>query len=272
MDGVGPARELLDAMARDMAHRGPDEQGIEVGAWWGLASRRLAIIGIETGRQPLSNEDGSVWVAFNGEIYNHWDLREDLSERGHIFSSRTDTEVLVHLYEEYGEELVAHLEGMFAFGIVDCVRERVLLARDRLGQKPLHYAVLGSGETVFASECRTLLCHSGIPRDLDLQSLGDYLSLGVVPSPRSIFASIRKLPPACTLTFERGVADLSLSPSFASASARPRGRCVSVWSTRFHSAWNRKSLSGRFCRVGWIPLRLWALCSSMWRNRSIRSL
>ncbi|MBT3380494.1 MAG: asparagine synthase (glutamine-hydrolyzing) [Lentisphaerae bacterium] len=199
-----PSRDLLSAMAVALAHRGPDDEGIESGSHWGLVSRRLAIIGVSDGHQPIANEDGSVRVVFNGEIYNHHALRATLEANGHRFSSASDTEVLVHLYEEHGAGLTTHLEGMFAFAVYDTRGgERLLLARDRLGQKPLFYHEGDDGGLVFASELAALLLSPRVPRAIDGVALSEYLSLGYVPAPATIFRGVKKLPPAHTVMFER---------------------------------------------------------------------
>jgi asparagine synthase (glutamine-hydrolysing) len=191
-------------MASALAHRGPDDEGLQLGAHWGLANRRLSIIGIESGHQPLSNEDGSVWVVFNGEIYNHRDLRASLEAKGHVFSTAADTEVLVHAYEEFGEAFPEHLCGMFALALVDVPRQALLLARDRLGVKPLVYCITAAGTVAFASELGALLRFQGSPRELDPQALSDYLGLGYIPAPRTIFADVAKLPPGSVLTVAFG--------------------------------------------------------------------
>ncbi|MBN2450399.1 MAG: asparagine synthase (glutamine-hydrolyzing) [Lentisphaeria bacterium] len=195
-----PEAGVLEAMAGALAHRGPDDQGVHCGEHWGLANRRLSIIGVETGHQPLSNEDGTVWVTFNGEIYNHRALRAGLLGAGHVFSGTSDTEVLVHLYEDMGEGLVTRLEGMFAFALVDVPGRRLLLGRDRLGQKPLLYTVTREGTLAFASEMSALLAVLQPRPEIDLQALLDYLALGYIPAPRTIYGSIRKLPPGSILS------------------------------------------------------------------------
>jgi asparagine synthase (glutamine-hydrolysing) len=191
-------------MAAALAHRGPDDEGIQTGPYWALVNRRLSIIGVESGHQPLSNEDGSVWVTFNGEIYNHRELRAELQAKGHIFSTSADTEVLVHLYEEAGEQFVERLCGMYAFALVDTRRRTLVLARDRLGQKPLNYCITRDGTVAFASELAALRPFPGMPRDLDRQALADYFCLGYIPAPRTIFAGVCKLPPAAVLSVAFG--------------------------------------------------------------------
>jgi asparagine synthase (glutamine-hydrolysing) len=197
---VEPA--LLQAMADRIAHRGPDAEGFWTGPGVGLAHRRLSIIDLAAGQQPLGNEDGSIQVVFNGEIYNYLELRNKLLARGHVFRTHSDTEVLVHLYEEAGDALVEQLRGMFAFALWDGRRERLLLARDRLGIKPL-YVYRDAGKVLFGSEIKALLGFPDVRRDLDPCALEDYLAYGMVPGPRSIFRGIEKLQPAHTLAVER---------------------------------------------------------------------
>jgi len=196
-------RDLLRAMSDAIAHRGPDGEGFLVEPGVGLAHRRLAIIDVAGGAQPIGNEDGSVQVVFNGEIYNFQELRRSLEAEGHRFRTSSDTEVLVHLYEKHGEGLVDHLRGMFAFALWDRRRRLLLLARDRLGLKPLYY--YHDSETLFfGSEPKAILAHPGIARDVDPEALEDYLAFGVVPGERSIFRGIQKLPPAHVLTIGPG--------------------------------------------------------------------
>jgi asparagine synthase (glutamine-hydrolysing) len=200
-EGVG--RSELEAMARAIAHRGPDDEGFFLDGPVGLASRRLSIIDVESGHQPLSNEDGSCWIVFNGEIYNYRALRSELEASGHVFSTRSDTEVIVHLYEEEGERCVERLDGMFALAIWDKREEKLLLARDPLGQKPLFYRQRG-GDLVFGSEVKAILAGDDCRRRLDSQALHDYLSLRFIPAPRTMFEGISKLPPGHRLVFQRG--------------------------------------------------------------------
>ena len=152
-------------MCSAIAHRGPDDEGFYFGTGVGLGMRRLSIIDLDSGRQPVSNEDASVWVVFNGEIYNYQALRDELEELGHVFSTRSDTETIVHLYEEYGKRLVHHLRGMFAFALWDERKRRLLIARDRVGIKPLYYAETG-GRLLFASELKSILQLAGVERNL----------------------------------------------------------------------------------------------------------
>jgi asparagine synthase (glutamine-hydrolysing) len=190
-------------MTDALIHRGPDEEGIYIQQRIGLGSRRLSIIDVEGGHQPIANEDGTIWVVLNGEVFNYRELREELVKQGHRFATASDTEVIIHLYEEAGEDCVSRLRGMFAFALWDSRRERLLLARDRLGIKPLYYAHRGD-LLVFASEIKSLLRGLTGPRELDPQALDDYVTLGYIPGPHTIFTGIHKLPPAHVLTWERG--------------------------------------------------------------------
>lgn len=185
--------QLLSRMTASLAHRGPDGQGMWQDVGIGLGHRRLAIIDLSGGQQPITNEDGSVVAVFNGEIYNYRELRRELESRGHVFATHSDTEVLVHLYEERREHLVDRLRGMFAFAIWDRRQRSLLLARDRIGLKPL-YVYRDARQVVFASELKAILEYPATDRTLDLNSLHDYLTFGFVPGERSIFARVRKLP------------------------------------------------------------------------------
>jgi asparagine synthase (glutamine-hydrolysing) len=195
-----PELSVLEAMSKSIAHRGPDDDGTFVGAGVGLAARRLSIIDLPGGHQPVHNEDRSIWIVFNGEIYNHERLRDLLAKLGHRFATRSDTETIVHAYEEFGDECVKYLNGMFAFAIWDGPARRLFLARDRFGIKPLYYTVLGD-ELVFGSELKSILQHPKVERRIDVVALNEYLSFEYVPTPRTIFKGIRKLPPGHTLSF-----------------------------------------------------------------------
>src|SRR4030095_12491159 len=197
------AEELLHAMCERMIHRGPDSEGLFVTSGAALGMRRLAIIDLITGEQPVFNEDRSVAVVLNGEIYNYRDLRDDLEKRGHTFRSASDTEVLPHLYEEYGDEMVNELNGMFAFALWDSKRRRMLIARDRFGEKPLYWGVFAN-TLIFASEPKVLLAHPAVKPSLNLQALRQYLSFDYIPAPLSIYEEINKLPAAHRLTLEAG--------------------------------------------------------------------
>ena len=185
---------LVKAMADTIVHRGPDAEGIYTSGPIGLGHRRLSIIDLAGGAQPMSNRDGSVWVVFNGEIYNFPELRERLEKKGYTFQTRSDTEAIVHLYEEIGEECFQHLRGMFAIAIWDGRKQQLLLARDRVGKKPLFYAYDGK-RVAFASELKAILQVPGIQRDINPEAVSDYFSLLYIPAPKSIFRSIRKVKP-----------------------------------------------------------------------------
>jgi asparagine synthase (glutamine-hydrolysing) len=196
---------ILDHMNNTLTHRGPDDSGCFIDPLQrvGLAMRRLSIIDLATGHQPMTNEDKSVWIVFNGEIYNHLDIRKDLQNRGHIFSTQADTEAILHAYEEYGLECIHHLNGMFAFAIWDSRRNRLLLVRDRVGIKPLYYH-LSPNLLIFASELKGLLAHPDTPRQIDPLALDQFLSLEYIPAPRTIFKDVHKLPPGHRLILEEG--------------------------------------------------------------------
>jgi asparagine synthase (glutamine-hydrolysing) len=206
----GPVDEsLLASMTSVLAHRGPDGQGVSVQGPAGLGHRRLAIIDLATGDQPMFSGDGTIGVVFNGEIYNFRELRRELEGRGFEFRTTSDTEVLLRAYEAYGVDCLRHLRGMFAFALWDGRRRRLVLARDRVGIKPLVYAWDGR-RLLFASEIKGLLQDPTVPRDLDWEAFGDYLTYHYVPSPRTIFRAIRKLPPASylVLDLDRGEPEL----------------------------------------------------------------
>ena len=187
-------------MCDQIRHRGPDDEGFYAEGGCALGMRRLSIIDLNTGHQPISNEDGSVWVVFNGEIYDYQALRDELAAKGHCFKTATDTETLVHLYEDAGVEGLARLRGMFAFAIWDARNRRLFLARDRFGKKPLYYAALPQG-LYFGSELKCLRT-AGVPLDIDEQGLRLYFRFGYIPDPYSPFQGIRKLPPGCWLQYE----------------------------------------------------------------------
>ena len=197
------ARELLHAMCERMVHRGPDSEGLFVSTGVGLGMRRLAIIDLVTGEQPVFNEDKTIVAILNGEIYNYREIRADLEKRGHSFRSASDTEVLPHLYEQYGDEMVSHLNGMFAFALWDEKRRRMLIARDRFGEKPLYWGSFDN-TLLFASEPKVLLAHPSVKPSLNLQALRQYLSFDYIPAPLSIYEGINKLPAAHRLTLEDG--------------------------------------------------------------------
>lgn len=203
MAGPGASRPLVEAMTRSIAHRGPDGAGFYEAPGVALGHRRLSIIDLAQGDQPMRNEDGSIWVIFNGEIYNFIALRRDLEGRGHRFRTHCDTEVLLHGYEEYGLDFLPQLDGIFAFALWDEQRERLLLVRDYFGVKPLHYHF--DGQTLrFGSEIKAILQDPRVPRAVDFQALHYFLNLRYIPGERSLFAGIRHLPPAHYLLFEGG--------------------------------------------------------------------
>ena len=188
----------LRRMCDVMAHRGPDDDGTLIRGPVGLGMRRLSIIDVATGHQPISNEDGTIWIVFNGEIYNHAELREQLIARGHSYRTHSDTETIIHLYEEYGRECVTHLRGMFAFAIWDSTRESLFIARDRLGIKPLYYRVTGE-RLIFGSEIKVVLSYPGMPAQFNRSALPEYLALGYLSSEETFYSGIRKLMPGHTL-------------------------------------------------------------------------
>jgi asparagine synthase (glutamine-hydrolysing) len=233
IDFEGPVDSaLLHRMCAVMEHRGPDSRGVFVENGVGLGVQRLAIIDVAGGQQPIFNEDRSIAVVLNGEIYNFRHLREQLIKRGHRFSSHADTEVLVHLYEDHGEEMVEHLRGMFAFAIWDERRRRLFCARDRVGKKPLFWARRGK-RVWFASELGALLEDPELDRGIDHTALAAYLALQYVPHPLSAFTAIRKLPPACTLVISE----------------------AGEWTTRYWSLDYSQKLTG--LPVGDLEERLW---------------
>jgi asparagine synthase (glutamine-hydrolysing) len=197
-------RVVLERMNESQHHRGPDEGGMHIEPGLGLGHRRLSIIDLATGQQPLFNEDNSVAVIFNGEIYNFVELVPELERLGHRFRTRSDTEVIVHAWEEWGEDCVRRFRGMFAFALWDRTRQTLFLARDRLGVKPLYYAFLSDGTFIFGSELKALVAHGGLDRRIDPCAVEEYFALGYVPEPRTIYQGASKLPPAHTLTLRRG--------------------------------------------------------------------
>jgi asparagine synthase (glutamine-hydrolysing) len=196
--------EVIELMSELMAHRGPDDHGTHIAPGVALAARRLSIVDVEGGHQPFANEDGSVWAVQNGELYNHGDLRRTLAAEGHVFASRCDTEVLPHLYERYGRALPIHLRGKFAIAVWNGRKRRGLLARDRLGVKPLYYGRSGD-LLVFASELKSVLASGLIEPRLDLGAISAYLRLGYVPAPRTPLLGIEKLLPGHSVVIEDGV-------------------------------------------------------------------
>lgn len=224
----GGDREVLEAMTRTLVHRGPDDEGFLLDGDVGLGMRRLSIVDVAGGHQPLRNEDGSVAAIFNGELYNHAELRRELP--GHVLASGSDGEILPHLYEEHGEALVRRLNGMFGIAIWDARRRRLVLLRDRLGIKPLYYWTDGR-RLVFGSELRAVMAHPLVPRELDREALDRYLTFEYVPAPRTILRGVRKLPPAHMLVHDaQGVR----VERYWSVDYRPeRGVAPQEWEERF---------------------------------------
>ena len=232
--GCSPDRSAIERAADVLRHRGPDDGGIYTDGQACLGFRRLSIIDLETGTQPMCNEDGTIWVTYNGEIYNFPELAAALKSKGHAFKSRCDTEVILHQYEEQGDACVSAFNGMFAFALWDTRRRRLLLARDRLGIKPLYYALTAEG-IVFASELKALLCLPGVDRGLSQESLCNYLTFRYVPGPETIFEGIRKLPPGHLISMEDGVLsepqeywDIAFSPE--THAGRPEDELVEEFS------------------------------------------
>ena len=214
-------RALLERMNQTQFHRGPDEGGIFVAPGVGLAHRRLSIIDVSTGQQPLFNQDRSIGIVFNGEIYNFQPVRSELQALGHVFQTHSDTEVIVHAWAAWGEDCVRRLRGMFAFAIWDARKETLFVARDRLGIKPLYFAALADGQFLFGSELKVLTQHPALSRRLDPLAVEDYFALGYVPEPRTIYRNVHKLLPGHTLTLRRNQSvpaprqywDISLRPA-----------------------------------------------------------
>jgi asparagine synthase (glutamine-hydrolysing) len=200
-EGVHP--EEVDRMLDTIVHRGPDDSGCYVRGRIGLGNRRLSIIDLQSGKQPISNEDGTVWIVYNGEMYNYPQLRRELESKGHTFRTNSDTEAIVHLYEDMGERCVERLSGMFAFALWDEKQQKLLLARDRIGQKPLFYSQDG-GDFLFGSEIKAILALQPRTPEMDPLAMHDYLSLRFISPPRTIFRHIQKLPPAHTLVYQNG--------------------------------------------------------------------
>lgn len=199
-----PCREILERMNRCIVHRGPDDDGFYLSESVGLAMRRLSIIDLAHGKQPIHNRDKTKWIVFNGEIYNFQELRSGLEKRGHVFYTNSDTEAIIHLYDEYGTDCVNHLRGMFAFAIWDEIDRSLFIARDRVGKKPLLYSQQPGGDLIFGSEFQALLAHPDISREVDFEAIDAYLSFLCVPAPLTAFKQIRKLEPAHWLFWKDG--------------------------------------------------------------------
>ena len=209
---------MLEEMNRQIVHRGPDDDGFFVERNVGLAMRRLSIIDIRTGYQPISNEDENIWIVYNGEIYNHQQLRADLEARGHRYRTKSDTETIVHLYEEYGRDCVKHLRGMFAFAIWDRRTRHLFIGRDRLGIKPLYYRY--DGKTfLFGSEIKAILAYPAVKAEFNQGTLAEYLAFGYIAGPQTIFAGVQKLTPGHMLELDES-GELNIEP-YWDLSVRP---------------------------------------------------
>src|SRR5690348_16615180 len=195
--------ELVQRMNNTLKHRGPDDAGVHLAPHVGLGHRRLSIIDVAGGHQPISNEDGSVWVLLNGEIYNYSELRQRLLQRGHRFSTKSDTEAIVHLYEDKGEDCFAELRGMFSIALWDAGERKLVLARDRVGKKPLFYFNSGK-QILFGSELKALLAAGTVPRTMDARAVSDYFSLGYIPAPKTIYQGVSKVLPGHYLVASSG--------------------------------------------------------------------
>ncbi len=231
IDGMPAQRDVLERMTATIRHRGPDGDGYYLDGPLGIGHRRLAIIDLVGGAQPMANEDDSVWVTYNGELYNEPELRAWLEGRGHRYRTDCDTETLVHLYEEHGADFVRELNGMFALALWDRRRRRLVLARDRMGQKPLFYAELPGGGLVFGSEPKAVLAHPEVGRALDHDGLARYLFYEYVPAPGSIWRGLRKLPHAHALIWEDG--QTTIRRYWAPPLPRPAAESFDATSERF---------------------------------------
>jgi asparagine synthase (glutamine-hydrolysing) len=225
--------DILKKMTSTLQHRGPDDEGYYTNKGIGLGHRRLSIIDLDTGKQPIHNEDETIYVVFNGEIYNFPEIKKELEKKGHRFYTKTDTEILVHLYEEREERCVESLAGMFAFAIWDEKKRKLLLARDRIGIKPLYYAYNGKG-LAFASEPKALLQLPWVERSLDTQGLSHYLSYDFIPAPYCIYEDIRKIPPGHQVVYQDG-----------------RFRCESYWDLDLSDRFDGDLDEGELCKMIW---------------------
>lgn len=218
-----PSADLIGRMTDAILHRGPDESGIHCEPGLALGHRRLSIIDIASGQQPLFNEERSVAIVFNGEVYNFGELRPELEALGFRFRTHSDTEVILHAWQAWGSDCVRRLRGMFAFAIWDQKRRHLFLARDRLGIKPLYYALLPNGHFVFGSELKALLPHPRLPRTRDPLAIEDYFAYGYIPEPRTIYSDVRKLPPGHTLLIEKGQTTLPRTSQYWDVPFRDNG-------------------------------------------------
>jgi asparagine synthase (glutamine-hydrolysing) len=208
-DGLDVDGALLTRMADAVRHRGPDDDGFYLNGPVGLGMRRLSIIDLKSGQQPIHNQDRTAWIVFNGEIYNYRELRDQLEKLGHTFYTNSDTEAIIHAYDQYGADCPTHLRGMFAFAIWDERSQELFLARDRVGKKPLLYSQV-NGKLVFASEFSALLLHPDISRDIDREAIHYYLSFMCVPAPLTAYRAIKKLEPGHSLRFRQSDGQITI--------------------------------------------------------------
>jgi asparagine synthase (glutamine-hydrolysing) len=266
-DAAERDRAQVRRMCAAIRHRGPDDEGIHVEEGVALGMRRLSIIDVATGQQPIANEDGTVRVVFNGEIYNYVSLRADLKARGHRFSTASDTETIVHAYEEWGEDAFAMLRGMFAIALWDRRNRVLLLARDRVGIKPLHYSV-ASGRLYFGSEIKSILARDESPPALNLEALDHYLSFLYTPRDATIFAGIHKLPPGHVLRWQDGMLrlrqfwQLPADEQALTSETEAIDRLRAVLRDAVRSHLRARCRSARSCRA--VSTRAW---SSDWRRK-----
>jgi asparagine synthase (glutamine-hydrolysing) len=225
-DGKPVDEELLARMNQAIRHRGPDEDGFYVNGSVGMAMRRLAIIDLKSGQQPIHNHDRSAWIIFNGEIYNYLELREKLEKLGHTFYTNSDTEAIVHAYDQFGTDCPKHLRGMFAFAIWNERTQELFLARDRVGKKPLLYAEVNN-QLIFGSEFSALLLHPDISRDIQPEALDYYLSFMCIPAPFTAYRAIRKLEPGHWLRWRNGKSERQ--PSLRRSRSTRKKRASARW-------------------------------------------
>src|SRR5258707_4417474 len=224
--------DVLAGMNRHIVHRGPDDEGFLVEENVGLAMRRLSIIDVKSGHQPLANENQDVWIVYNGEIYNHAELRADLEAKGHRYRTRSDTETIVHLYEEYGRDCVKYLRSMFAFAIWDQRNRKLFIARDRLGIKPLYFRYDGKA-LLFGSEIKAILAYPGVKAEFNPGILSEYLAFGYIPGSRTLYAGIHTLLPGHTLELDEPGAMQILPYSDLDVKADNEGRPRSYYVERY---------------------------------------
>ena len=237
------ATELVHSMTASLTHRGPDDHGFHIDDRIALGFRRLSIIDLDTGNQPIPNEDATRWVVFNGEIYNYRELRHELEGAGHHFKTKSDTETIVHGHEEWGDDVTAHLNGIFGLALWNAPERRLLLARDHFGVKPLYYYDAGA-RLLFGSEIRAILQDPTVPRELDREALAIFLAMGYVPSPRTLFAGIRKVPPGHALHVDSSGARLERywNPR-AEIRDIPEGEAIERYADHFRTAVERQMVS-----------------------------